>query len=237
MIEQLEQRLIFAAVPIPVATVAPVKVSESGAHAVVTVKLNRAAAQPVSVSFNAAEVPGSAVANQDFRPAIGVVTIPAGSRSATLSVPIIDDTVYEKNETFRVNLQEPVGLKLKTRFATVTIVDNDPKVGFAPASLYGGVMDGVVSSGSAPFSQTGSFTIRFFENGTYALEGHGDVADSFGVFTYTRTGLNTARMTATDSDVGGTITGNLTFSSPTLAKFTWRLGGGYQSGILMFRTN
>lgn len=73
LIKQLEQRLVFAAAPIAVPTVATIQVSESSSHALVTAKLNRTAAQPVSVSLSTAEVPGSAAANLDLRPASAVV--------------------------------------------------------------------------------------------------------------------------------------------------------------------
>lgn len=54
----------------------------------------------------------------------GVVTIPAGQRTATLAIPIVDDSLDEANETAQVAFDSAaVGAPIPN--ATITIVDND----------------------------------------------------------------------------------------------------------------
>ena len=57
------------------------------------------------------------------------VTFPAGSTTATFSVPINDDNIYEGNEDFMLTIDEtslPTGVTHGTPSeATVTIVDDD----------------------------------------------------------------------------------------------------------------
>ena len=53
-------------------------------------------------------VAGTAVAGSDFTAQSGTATILAGSPTATINVPILGDTLDEKNETFSVVLNGPV---------------------------------------------------------------------------------------------------------------------------------
>jgi hypothetical protein len=81
--------------------------------------------QPVTVNY--ATQDGSAVAGQDYTASSGSVTIPAGQTTATISVPITDDTAQEADESFTVNLSAPTaGATLATAAETVTIAANDP---------------------------------------------------------------------------------------------------------------
>ncbi|MDD1510535.1 Calx-beta domain-containing protein, partial [Pseudomonas sp. CNPSo 3701] len=52
-----------------------------------------------------------------YNAANGTVTVPAGVTSFTVTVPTINDTVYEPTETFTLNVGGKVG--------TATIIDND----------------------------------------------------------------------------------------------------------------
>ena len=56
----------------------------------------------------------------------GTVTIPAGESSATITIPIIDDTEVEESETFTISLTSALGGQLTgTLVAQVTITDTD----------------------------------------------------------------------------------------------------------------
>jgi peptidyl-Asp metalloendopeptidase len=55
----------------------------------------------------------------------GVLTIPAGSTSTTLSFPIIGDTNVEENETFRFEVREVFGAKVSPGSAEVMILADD----------------------------------------------------------------------------------------------------------------
>ena len=69
-------------------------------NAVFTFTLDRAADANIGGSFSTSDI-NSAVANQDYRPAIGIWSIGAGSRSTRVLVPILADTIAEGRERFR----------------------------------------------------------------------------------------------------------------------------------------
>jgi Calx-beta domain len=70
----------------------------------------------------------TAAATSDYVSTSGAAsTIPRGSPSVTISVPVCGDTSDESNETFRVRLNGvPLNATLADGLATGTIVDNDP---------------------------------------------------------------------------------------------------------------
>ncbi len=62
---------------------------------------------------------------EDYRTPSSVLLIPEGEMSAFIPVEILDDESYEENETFRVQLSDPIGAELARGEATVTIEDDD----------------------------------------------------------------------------------------------------------------
>ena len=93
----------------------------SGNTAVFTVTLSQAATKTVSVGYTTAN--GTAVAGTAYTSASGTLTFSPGTLSQTISVPILPDTTAKANETFSVNLSNPVGAALATTSGTGTIVD------------------------------------------------------------------------------------------------------------------
>jgi hypothetical protein len=91
--------------------------------ALFTVTLGAAVTQPVLVDY--ATVPGLATAPADFIATTGTATIPAGSLSVQVSVPVVGDVLDEGDETFTVLLSAPVGAVIADGSATATITDND----------------------------------------------------------------------------------------------------------------
>jgi chitinase len=57
------------------------------------------------VAYSTAD--GTATAGSDYTATAGVLTIPAGETSATITVPILNDTALENPETFTLNLSAP----------------------------------------------------------------------------------------------------------------------------------
>jgi HYR domain/Secretion system C-terminal sorting domain/Calx-beta domain len=84
-------------------------------------------ANPITVTCSL--VNGIATSGSDYTvPTILNVTIPNGLSTAVFSVPLIDNTVVEPNETFTVNLINPINATIATGgggTGTVTIKDND----------------------------------------------------------------------------------------------------------------
>ncbi|XP_016041836.2 adhesion G-protein coupled receptor V1 [Erinaceus europaeus] len=77
----------------------------------------------------------------DFVPSSGELTFEPGDREAVIAVNILDDTVPEEEETFRIQLKNPTGgAEIGINgYVKVTILSNDDAygvVGFAQNSLY-----------------------------------------------------------------------------------------------------
>lgn len=72
---------------------------------------------------------GSALAGTDYTARSGTVSFAAGQTAATISVPILNDTLWEASESFLVELSTPSGATLgANRAITVTITDEDRNV-------------------------------------------------------------------------------------------------------------
>jgi uncharacterized repeat protein (TIGR01451 family)/uncharacterized delta-60 repeat protein len=71
---------------------------------------------------------GTALAGSDYTSTTGRLTFASGETLKTLTIPILEDSIIEGDETFSVNLfnlQPPSAGQLMTTSARVTIVDND----------------------------------------------------------------------------------------------------------------
>ena len=74
----------------------------------------------------------------DYLTSIGTVQFAAGETSKTFSIPIIDDSYAEGNETFTVSLNNASGASLGTQSTTtVMIVDNETTTGPNPIDQSG----------------------------------------------------------------------------------------------------
>ncbi len=141
--------------PIAVNPARAVFTVEEGADAQVGVRLSRTSDTDVTVSWrteaatertSTEDLP--ATPDRDYVSGSGTVTIPAGSREATITVPTIDDGKDEVDETFLVRFSDAVNAQLGTvPVARVSITDNDAPV------------DGLIDD---------------FENGTTGLDGLGE---------------------------------------------------------------
>ena len=120
------------------------------------VTLSKASTATVSVGYAVTDIPAgdplldlanvySAVAGEDYTAATGTLTFAPGTTRKTVSVPILDDTVYEEPDNFfRIALSDPVGAIFAANRGKVdfNIVDDDP---FPPITL---TATDLVSTGS-----------------------------------------------------------------------------------------
>jgi len=108
--------------------VAGYSVNENGASVTVTVIRQGGSSGAVTVDYATAD--GSAVAGQDYVASAGTITLADGVTSGTFTITILDDTVYEGDETLSVTLANATGgASLGTPVSAIlTIVDNDPQV-------------------------------------------------------------------------------------------------------------
>ena len=89
-----------------------------------TVTLSAASSQAVSVTYATSTV--TAVAGQDYTAVSGTLTLPPGTTTQTVVVPVIGDVLDEASETYNVNLSAPVNATIADNLGVGTITDNDP---------------------------------------------------------------------------------------------------------------
>lgn len=104
-------------------------ITESGGT--VTIPVSRTNGSTGAVSVQYATANSSALAGSDYTSRSGTLSFAAGVTSANVLVPILNNTIVEGTESFRVVLSNPVGAVLGARSATtVTILDDDSTVDF-----------------------------------------------------------------------------------------------------------
>ena len=123
--------------PAPTISVDGPSVAEGGGTLTFTVSIDAAAAVDTSVDYATSD--GTATDGQDYTGQTGTATITAGSTSTTVDVPVLDDAVHESDETFSLDLSNPVNGQ-GTPSGTATISDDDaaPDVSIADANVLEG---------------------------------------------------------------------------------------------------
>jgi subtilisin family serine protease len=128
---------------VPTISIANASIVEGNAGTkklVFNVTLDSATTVPVSVAYASSDL--TAFAGTDYVATSGTLIIAAGSTSAQISVPIIGDTIFETDETFRLTLSSPSNATIATGIATGTIINDDsivvPTVSIANASIVEG---------------------------------------------------------------------------------------------------
>jgi len=101
-------------------------VDENGAAALITVTRLNGSFGTVTVDYNTGD--GTASAGSDYIAASGTLIFDDGVTSQTFSIDILDDAVYEGNETVNLSLSNPLGgAGLESPLtAVLTIAEDDP---------------------------------------------------------------------------------------------------------------
>ena len=98
--------------------------SEAGGIGVFTFTRSGSTSTPFTVAYT---LSGSGDNGADFGPLLGYVTFAAGQSTATISIPLINDTASEGNESLRLSLYNTAAYRLSgPATATITLLDNDP---------------------------------------------------------------------------------------------------------------
>lgn len=160
--------------------VADTTAAEGDGTAVFTVTRSGATSDEESVDY--ATVDGTATAGTDYTATSGTLTFAPGATTATVAVPILDDTVHEADETFTLELSNPIGVPtptLSVAEATATIVDTDPQPELAIADAAAEEDDGTVSLTVTRTGSTGgSDSVEFATVDGTATAGEDYVATS-----------------------------------------------------------
>ncbi|MBD2620888.1 endo-1,3-1,4-beta-glycanase ExsH [Microcystis flos-aquae FACHB-1344] len=96
-------------------------VEGQNSNAILTVTVDNPNPQQISVNYTTAPV--NATANVDYTSKTGTITIAPNTSTATISIPILNDNLNEANETFAINLSNPVNATLSNNQGIVTISD------------------------------------------------------------------------------------------------------------------
>ena len=97
---------------------------ESEGFLVFTVTLDRPVASPVTFDYKTSPITASPN-GKDYTDVFGKITIPAGSTSVTIKVPITDDYVSDNGETIKITITNVVGNATITKPEGIgTILDN-----------------------------------------------------------------------------------------------------------------
>jgi hypothetical protein len=120
-----------------------------GSNHFVPLILSNPSYQPVTVDFATAD--GTAVAGSDYQATSGTVTIPAGQTvENTPAISTIHDTTYEPDETYFVDIKNPVNATVGDGRGTGTILNNDP----VPTISVNDVTSPEGDAGTTPFEFT-----------------------------------------------------------------------------------
>jgi hypothetical protein len=114
--------------PPPSASVGDVTLNEGNAGttaAAFNVSLSAPSGKPISLSFATAD--NSATAGADYQPTGGTLTFNPGETSKTIIIPVVGETVFETDETFFVNLNDPVNVTVARGQAVGLILNDDPQ--------------------------------------------------------------------------------------------------------------
>ena len=137
---------------LPELSIEDAPVGEGAGNAVFTVTLSEASEQVVTVDYETAD--GTAEAGSDYTTTSGKLTFSVGSRTETISVPVVDDTNDERDETFTVTLSNATGATILDNTGTGTILDDDGDAPRGRPRLSIGDVDVAENAGRAEFTVT-----------------------------------------------------------------------------------
>lgn len=148
--------------PAPALSVALVRVAESEGVAQFVVSLAAPSGRVVGFRFRTEN--GSAMAPDDYQERSGEGELEPGETSFVIEVPLVDDALWEEEETFRMTVERMDISEPEFIWGTATIIDDDE-----PASLP--VLRLI------PGPSPGRFTLVWSGLGTYRIESATDMLD------------------------------------------------------------
>jgi hypothetical protein len=139
-------------------------------NAVFTVTLSQASGQLVSVDYATAD--GTATAPTDYNPvSLSTLNFPPGTTSQTISVTVNGDVIEEADETFTVDLSNPVNASIADNQGAGTITDDD-----AQGPVTSSFQDGVNGYNGTRDTQlvSGSPNTNYGSDDRMGADGHPD---------------------------------------------------------------
>jgi hypothetical protein len=93
------------------------------ATATVSLSAPHPTGEPISINYYTRS--DTAVENIDFTGVSGRLTIPGGQTQYAIEVPLVPENIYEDNELFDVNLDDPANVGIRVHSAKMTILNDD----------------------------------------------------------------------------------------------------------------
>ncbi|MBL6704817.1 MAG: VCBS repeat-containing protein [Planctomycetaceae bacterium] len=155
--------------------VLPAEGNGTNTTVVLTVNLSAVSTNTVTVEFETGGL--TAISNVDFVQTMGTVTFAPGETTQTVSVDVVGDRLFEADETFAVNLLNPVNATLSTSAGIVTITNDDSGVIQDSDFLFGGAgNDTLLGSSGDDFlnGNSGDDSLSGAEGNDTLLGGGGD---------------------------------------------------------------
>jgi Calx-beta domain-containing protein/uncharacterized protein DUF4214 len=115
--------------------------SEGAGRVALTVNRNGSTSNAASVTYSTSDTAaltncnvtnGIASSRCDYAVSVGTINFAAGETSKSLSIPIVDDSYAEGNESFSATLSKPVGTTLGSPGTTTTVTINDNETSNGP---------------------------------------------------------------------------------------------------------
>jgi len=226
-------------------------VLENAGTAAITVERIDGTDGPINVKLTTTN--GTATSPLDYLAASFTVEFLSGETLKTVSVPIVDDSTHEPDETVNLTLSDPrLGASLITPIAGIlTIIDNDPIIGgtaptvtitdpttdpaYTATSLFVSIAGTATDDGT--IQQVRYSTDRGF-SGTAVLAQGTTGSQWFANAVQLRPGVNVVTVTATDND-GNNGSATLTITVNQLQYFLAEgaIGGFFDTDVLIANPN
>ena len=191
----------------PIVSIADVGASEADDAVVFTVQLHEPGLDPARLRYTTlvrtSEGEAAARPGDDYIETTGTLNIAAGETTATISVPIIGDSIDEElDETFLLELSEPEGLAFSKSTAVGTITDDDPGWVIDDRSVWED-SGSMVFTATRDHTGTNAVTVNYTVTGASAAGGADCAA---GVDYITPSGTPSGSVTLQPSDTQAHIT-------------------------------
>ena len=158
----------------PVLSVGNVTVVEGlNATAVVTVNLDVAPAAGKTVTVKYTIAGGTATAGSDFTAATGTLSFAAGKTTATITVPILDNSIVEGDETFTVRLSDATGNAIISPSQGTGVVTITDGISASATTTLAAKLETLTLTGDANINGTGNVTDNLItgNSGNNAIDG------------------------------------------------------------------
>ena len=133
----LQSALVSASASIPTGLqLSASNFNGSESNSSISATISRTGDLSIASSVSYATSDGTAIAGADYTATSGTLAFAAGESSKTISVPLINDNIFEGSETFNLTISSPTVNTVLSypSLATMTIFDNDFQPSVAPAN-------------------------------------------------------------------------------------------------------